>query len=113
MTGKDDNAKIIFQVKSGGVKRNDIATLRGDMGREDAALACFINLEPPSSAMKAEAKSAGRYVHESMGRSYDVISIVTIQDIVEQGKRLEILMSLEVMATAKRKGEDDGQQSLL
>ena len=36
-TGKNDNAKIIFQVKSGGVKRGDIATLRGDMGREDAA----------------------------------------------------------------------------
>jgi hypothetical protein len=28
-TGKTDNAKIIFQVKSGGVKRGDIATLRG------------------------------------------------------------------------------------
>lgn len=37
-TGKDDNAKVIFQVKSGGVKRGDVATLRGDMGRENAAL---------------------------------------------------------------------------
>ena len=36
MTGKNDNAKIIFQVKSGGVQRNAIATLRGDMGRENA-----------------------------------------------------------------------------
>ena len=39
MTGKEDNATIIFQVKSGGVKRGDIATLRGDMERERAALA--------------------------------------------------------------------------
>jgi site-specific DNA-methyltransferase (adenine-specific) len=38
LTGKDTNAKIIFQVKSGGVKRGDIATLRGDMGREGAVL---------------------------------------------------------------------------
>ena len=34
LTGKSDNAKIIFQVKSGAVKRGDIATLRGDMERE-------------------------------------------------------------------------------
>ena len=30
-TGKTENAKIIFQVKSGGVERKDVATLRGDM----------------------------------------------------------------------------------
>jgi DNA modification methylase len=48
MTGKDDNAKIIFQVKSGGVKRSDVAALRGDMGREKAALAVLITLEEPS-----------------------------------------------------------------
>ena len=102
MTGKNDNAKIIFQVKSGGVKRGDVATLRGDMGREDAALACLITLEDPSGPMKAEAKAAGQYRHEDMGRSYDRISIVTVREIVERGKRLEIPMSLEVLAAAKR-----------
>jgi len=60
MTGKSDNAKVIFQVKSGGVKRNDIATLRGDMGREEAALACLITLEEPSGPMKSEARPCGR-----------------------------------------------------
>jgi len=44
LTSKTENAKIIFQVKSGGVKRGDIATLRGDMGRENAALAVLITL---------------------------------------------------------------------
>ena len=41
-----------------------------------------------------------------MGRSYDRISIVTINEIVEEGKRLEIPMSLEVVAAAKRAVED-------
>lgn len=99
--GKDDNAKIIFQVKSGGVKRGDIATLRGDMGRENAALAVLITLEQPSKPMTAEAKAAGQYRHEDMGRNYDKISIVTVHEIIEQGKRLEIPMSLEVLAAAK------------
>jgi len=44
LTSKNENAKLIFQVKSGGVKRGDIATLRGDMGRENAALAILITL---------------------------------------------------------------------
>jgi DNA modification methylase len=102
MTAKDDNAKIIFQVKSGGVNRSDVAALRGDMDREGAALAVLITLEEPSNAMLHEAKSAGQYQHETMGRSYDSISIVTVREIVEERKRLEIPMSLEVLAAAKR-----------
>ena len=105
MTGKKDNAKIIFQVKSGGVKRSDVATLRGDMERENAALAIPITLEEPSQPMIDEAKKAGRYKHETMGHSYDKISIVTVKEIVEDGKRLEIPMSLEVVAAAKRQAE--------
>lgn len=105
MTGKDDNAKIIFQVKSGGVKRGDIATLRGDMARENAALAVLITLEEPSKPMISEAKAAGQYRHETMGRSYDKISIITVRDIVEKEKRLDIPMSVEVVAAAKRASE--------
>jgi site-specific DNA-methyltransferase (adenine-specific) len=104
MTGKDDNAKVIFQVKSGGVKRGDIATLRGDMGRENAALAVLITLEDPSKPMLNEAKAAGQYRHETMGRDYDRIGIVTVQEILD-GARLEIPMSLEVLKAAQKAGE--------
>jgi site-specific DNA-methyltransferase (adenine-specific) len=112
MTGKNDNARIIFQVKSGGVKRGDIATLRGDMGREAAALAVLITLEPPTKPMLAEAKAAGQYLHETMGKSYDAIRIVTVQDIIENGERLEIPMSLEVLAAAKRVSDAEQHQLL-
>jgi len=101
-TGKTDNAKIIFQVKSGNVNRADIATLIGDMTREKASMAVFITLAEPTRKMKAEAKASGHFRHESMGRSYDKISIVTVKDIIERGIRLEIPMSLEVLAAAKR-----------
>lgn len=112
LTAKDDNAKIIFQVKSGGVKRGDIATLRGDMGRDKAALAVLITLEEPSKPMLNEAKAAGRYRHDTMGRDYDQISIVTIREIMEDGKRLEIPMSVEVLKAAQ-KAVADKQMSLL
>ena len=101
-TGKSDNAKIIFQVKSGGVKRNDIATLKGDMADEKATLAVLITLEPPSGPMVSGAKKAGQYKHDLMGRNYDRISIVTVREIVEEGKRLELPMSLDPLAAARR-----------
>lgn len=106
LTGKDENAKIIFQVKSGGVKRDDVATLRGDMEREQAAIAILITLEKPTRPMVTEAKGAGQFHHESMGKNYDKIQIVTIQDIIENNKRLEIPMSLEVLRAAQRSVED-------
>jgi DNA modification methylase len=102
-TGKSDNAKIVFQVKSGSVDRGDIAKLRGDMGREQAALAFLITLEDPTRLMVHEAKSAGQYRHEDMGRAYDRITIVLVKEIVEDGKRLEIPMSLEVLKAAQRR----------
>ncbi len=100
LTGKNDNAKIIFQVKSGAVKRGDIATLRGDMAREQATLAILISLEESTRPMLNEAKAAGQYLHATMGRNYDKISIVTIREILE-GKRLEIPMSVEVVKAAQ------------
>ena len=102
-TNNTDNAKIILQVKSGGVKRGDIATLRGDMQREDAAMAVLITLEEPSTPMINEAKSAGLYHHDLMDRNYDAIQIVTIQDMIEHGKVLDIPMSLEVLKEAQLK----------
>ena len=111
MTGKKDNAKVIFQVKSGGVKRGDIATLRGDMGREDAAMSVLITLEEPSKPMVNEAKAAGHYRHETMGRNYDKISIVTIRQILD-GTRLDLPMSVEVVKAAQAALDPDRQPDL-
>lgn len=98
--GKKDNAKIIFQAKSGGVSRKDIATLWGDMEKTEAALGVFITLEEPTKPMMHEAKIAGQYHHEDMGKTYDRITIVTTREIVELHKRLEIPMSMEVLKAA-------------
>ena len=106
-TGRTDSAKIIFQVKSGGVQRGDVARLRGDMERVNAALGVLITLEEPTAQMVREAKAAGQYQHETMGRSYDRISIVTVREMLEAGRRLEIPMSLEVLAEAQRAADSE------
>lgn len=97
-----ENATMIFQVKSGAVQRGDIAKLRGDMEREKAAMATLITLEEPTQAMIKEARSAGHYRHEVMGRDYDRIQIVTVREIVEAKRRLELPLSREVLRSAER-----------
>jgi DNA modification methylase len=100
LTDKDENAKIVFQVKSGSVGRGDVSKFNNDRTREGAELGIFLTLQPFTQGMKTEASAAGRYEHKLMGRSYDRISIVSIKEIVEDGKRLEIPMSREVLKAA-------------
>jgi DNA modification methylase len=106
-TAADDNAKVVFQVKSGNVGRGDIAKLSGDMMREGAAMAAFVTLQEPTAPMRAEAKSAGTYYHPLMQRNYDKIQIVTIKEIIEDEKRLDLPMSLEVLKAAQLKVKGD------
>ncbi|MBI4739007.1 restriction endonuclease [Candidatus Woesearchaeota archaeon] len=104
--------KIVFQVKSGNVSSRDIRDLYGTVTREKGAMGIFLSLKKPSSEMAKEAKSCGLYQHEVMGRSYPVIQIVTVQDILEKGKRLEMPLSMEVLKSAETKRDDSQQLEL-
>jgi hypothetical protein len=97
---------MVFQVKSGGVQRGDIAKLRGDMGREGAEMAVLLTLEPPTSAMQKEAKATGLYTHPLMQKNYERIQIVTIQEMLEKGSRLEIPLAHEVSKKADAAKKD-------
>lgn len=50
--------------------------------------------------MRAEAKKAGLYKHPLTGRSYDAVEIVTVREIIERKRRLELPLSVEVLKTA-------------
>jgi DNA modification methylase len=102
LTSATDNAVMVLQVKSGIVDRGDIAKLRGDMEREGAAMATLITFAPPTSAMVAEARAAGFYDHELMGRQYDRIQIVMIREIIEDGRRLDIPLVKDPSKAAPR-----------
>ena len=90
----DDNSgkakRIVVQVKSGNVTRNQIATLKGDMEREKAEIGLFITLKNPTRPMEAEAASAGLYTPEHFPDShYPRIQILTIEELLNGGKRAE------------------------
>jgi site-specific DNA-methyltransferase (adenine-specific) len=115
-TGDDESAKVVFQVKSGKVTRGDISKLRGDMNREGAELAVFITLQQPTTPMRQEAVSAGIYEYKIKGvnatRNYPRIQIVTINEIVEENRRMELLL-FEVTKKASHTAPKTQDQSEL
>jgi site-specific DNA-methyltransferase (adenine-specific) len=113
LTGPDnENDKIVFQVKSGKVGRGDIAKLNSDRQREKAALATLITLEDSTSAMRSEATSTGFYTHSFTGRTYPCVQIVTVREIIEGGKRLELPLSLDALKTAPKRPGKEYQKDL-
>lgn len=82
------------------MKRGDIATLRGDMEREEAQLGFFITLEDPTKPMRDEAAQSGVYHHPLLGKKMSRIQIVTVREMLEEGKRMELPMAAQVVKTA-------------
>ena len=102
---KDEPEKIIVQVKSGKVQSGDIRDLQGTITLEQAALGIFISLKEPTKDMIKTAKSAGIYQSRYMSQSSDKIQIVTIKEILEQKKRLDVRLSFEVVKSAEKQME--------
>ena len=82
----DDSGKVkraIVQVKSGRVGRAHIATLRGDMERQEAEMGLFITLEPPTAPMVRDALSAGFYEPRHFpGRRFPRVQIRTVDELL-------------------------------
>ena len=81
--------RIVVQVKSGNVQRNQIATLISDMEREKAALALFVTLKAPTEPMRQEAYGAGFYTPEAFpDHQFPKVQILTIEELLA-GRRPE------------------------
>jgi site-specific DNA-methyltransferase (adenine-specific) len=55
--------------------------------REDAEIGVFITLEEPSREMELEATTGGVYTSPIDGRDYARIQILTIRELLEEGKK--------------------------
>ena len=71
--------KILIQVKGGHHTRANIATLKGDMDRENAPMGIFITLQEPTREMKKEAALAGTYKYSDTV-SFPKVQILSIND---------------------------------
>jgi site-specific DNA-methyltransferase (adenine-specific) len=116
--GKGKTEKVIVQVKGGtNVTRANIATLKGDVDREKAAIGLFITLEPPSQPMKTEAAAAGMYESPHHG-AFPKIQILTIEGLLNSKERPlfpDLSRGEQTFKKAKREKTNDAskQRSLI
>ncbi|MBN2028274.1 MAG: restriction endonuclease [Actinobacteria bacterium] len=73
--------QVVVQVKGGSVNRSHVATLKGDMEREKAAIGVLVTLQPATRPMREEAAAAGFYDSPHYGR-FPKLQILTIEELL-------------------------------
>ena len=102
--------KAIVQVKSGKVSSPHVRDLKGTVEREKAALGLFITLEEPTSAMRAEAVSAGFYHSDVWQKDYPRIQLRTIRELLD-GDEFELPPHPSAYQDAERDRRPQGRQA--
>lgn len=111
---KTERAKIIVQVKGGGVKRSDIATLIGDVGNQNAKAGLLLTLEKPTRAMREEAAEAGRYTPALYpSKTYPKVQILTIEGLLSGSERVDAPPQANLFAKATPEGAHGAQDEML
>ncbi|MFH1162365.1 MAG: DNA methyltransferase [Candidatus Jorgensenbacteria bacterium] len=111
--GNEEYGRLLVQVKGGGVHRNDIATLKGDVERERAEGGVLITLEKPTKPMLEEAASAGSY-KVKFGNEFEFpkIQILTVDDLLNNKKPRVPLGALRYYKEAKPVEEKNRDKEL-
>ncbi|MGP8199070.1 MAG: DNA methyltransferase [Limisphaerales bacterium] len=111
---KDKRERILVQVKGGGVQRNDVATLLGDVNNQKFVAGILITLEKPTKPMREEAADAGRYTSKFWhDKDYPKIQILTIEGLLDGTERVEAPPPLNPFAKAQREAKPEKQQEML
>jgi adenine specific DNA methylase Mod len=111
---KDKREKILVQVKGGGVKRNDVSTLLGDVNNQKFVAGILITLENPTKPMREEAADAGRYTSKLWhDKDYPKIQILTIEGLLNGNERVEAPPQMNPFAKAQREGKPEKQTEFL
>lgn len=100
--------KVIVQVKGGAhVSRANIATLKGDVQREKAAVGLFVTLAEPTREMLKEAIAAGHYESPFHG-AVPRIQILSVEDLLA-GKKPQLPDLSRGEQTFKKARKEDKQ----
>jgi site-specific DNA-methyltransferase (adenine-specific) len=107
--------RILVQVKGGGVKRSDVATLIGDVSNQKFAAGVLITLEPPTKPMREEAADAGRYKVNLLNedKSYPSAQILTVEGLMDNTERLDAPPQANPFSKAERESARESQQRLV
>ncbi len=103
----DKTKQVIFSVKGGHTSVKDVRDLRGVIEREKAELGIIITLQEPTQPMMKEATTAGFYT--SPWGKHPRLQILTIADLVEKGKKVDMPPVKQVNVTFRRAPKAKGQ----
>jgi DNA modification methylase len=84
--GRGEHYQVIFSVKSGKLKADDIRSLGHVVQREDAEMGVLITMNPPTSKMRTDAIGAGFFECE-WGR-YPRLQIISVGELLA-GKKID------------------------
>ncbi len=87
--GETKREKILVQVKGGGVKRSDVATLIGDVNNQKFIGGVLITLEKPTKPMREEEADAGRFKSQRWQKDYPKIQLLTIEGLLNETERVD------------------------
>jgi hypothetical protein len=94
--------------------RGDLATLNSDRMGEKAEFGFLICMDMPTKPMRDEIAAAGKYKHPYLNREDDRLQVITIAEIVQTGKRLDLPMArTDAVKSAAAVGDGDKQAQLL
>ena len=103
--------QVIIQVKGGHVGREIVASLRGTIEREKAAIGVLITLEPPTRDMTTEAVSAGFY-KPAWWEPCPRIQILTVEQLLH-GAQVKMPPAHGTFKQAQKVKPDEGTQGAL
>jgi hypothetical protein len=111
---KEKREKILVQVKGGGVQRNDVATLLGDVNNQKFVAGILLTLGKPTKPMREEAADAGRYQSKLWhDKDYPKIQLLTVEGLLNGTERVEAPPQLNPFAKAQREAVREKQQQML
>jgi adenine specific DNA methylase Mod len=81
---------VLVSVKSGHVNSAMVRDLKGTIEREAAVIGLFLTLEEPTKEMQLEADTAGLFHSEVWNRDYPKLQILSIRELLEEGKKPQL-----------------------
>lgn len=99
---RSDQARlVVFSVKSGNLKAQDVRDLRGVVERERAAMGVLLTLEEPTTPMRVEAADAGHYASPFGGQKCPRLQILPVGELLAGG-RIQMPPHLDTLPIGKR-----------
>ena len=91
--------QVVFSVKSGKLKADDVRALSHVLDRETADVGVLLTMEDPSRAMRTDAAGVGFY-KSPWGTSHPRLQILTVAELLD-GKRIDMPPSLDIRTFKK------------